>query len=254
MSASLTGAATLRDALADIERPLLFERSAKTIGGALRTGRFLASFPRAALCPGPSRALRAILGRLGAPEQGAALLDRHQARAVSIHFGHEPEETGVLTKCYLEFPPDARPEPDLVFLALKWDGAGQEALSLYRSRDALSAPERRGLIRHLLPPGPALDLFEELGARPGSGLRLLEVEEPGSPRRSLDLGLADLGLRVGDHGAALAGVLGGTPAAQAWAAAQGGDRLGHLAAGVARDGRPFATVYHGVRRIAGPLP
>ena len=55
--------------LAPVERPLLREYSVKAIGDALREGRFLVSFPRGALGPGPSRVLRGMLDELGAPAE-----------------------------------------------------------------------------------------------------------------------------------------------------------------------------------------
>jgi hypothetical protein len=250
--------ARLMDALSGIERPLLFEASVKAIAGTLRTGRFLVSFPRGALGPGPSRRLLRICEQLGAGAGAIAVLDPLQSKAVSIHFGYEPEPDGPLFKCYLEFSPEAQPSPDLVFVAVKWrpfDTKQQHVVTHYWTRDGLDAEAQLQLIDSVLPPGRVRDSMRTLLSLPaaGPGLRLLEVDEPGAPRRSLDLNVAEAGRSVQDLSSTLVTALGGAPEAVAYLNAHGGERVGHLAAGVARDGHPFATLYHGARRL-GKLP
>ena len=44
-----------------------------------------------------------------------------------------------------------------------------------------------------------------------------------------------------------------TAAARAYLDQQAGDGLGHVAAGITRDGQPFATLYHGAHRVFGDL-
>src|SRR5690606_21497318 len=80
---------------------------------------------------------------------------------------------------------------------------------------------------------------------------LLEVEEEGNPRRSLDLNLYDWDLAVGDVAHDL------TQAVRALGIDQGKavaeldpvlhERLGHVSAGRGRSGEPFLTVYFGAR-------
>lgn len=246
----------LMDALSGIEGPLLFESSVKAIGGTLLTGRFLVSFPRAALGPGPSGRLRRICEQLGAGPDAIAVLDPLQSKAVSVHFGYEPETDGPLFKCYLEFPPEARPSPDLVFVAVKWsppDGYEHtHVVTHYRSRDALDPEARLQLVDSVLVPGRVQDVMHELLSLKvsGSGLRLLEVDEPGAPRRSLDLNVAEADRSLRDLSDTLVAALGDTPEAVEYLGSHADDRMGHLSAGVARDGRPFATLYHGARRLA----
>lgn len=247
----------LRAALAGIERPLLREWSVKATPGDLRAGRFLVSFPRRALGPGPRRVLAAICARLGAPGPGWAVLARHQSAAVSVHFGYQPSAGArpPVVKCYLEFAPESRPEPDLVFLALKWRGDGAQALAHYRTRDHLAAAAQHALLDAIVPPGVAHDTLHALiEFAPGQeGLRLLEVEEPGSPRRSLDLNLSGCRQTLGDRAELLSRLLGADEAARAYLAPRASDALGHVAAGFGRDGLPFATLYHGARRVFGDL-
>jgi tryptophan halogenase len=84
-------------------------------------------------------------------------------------------------------------------------------------------------------------------------LRFLEVEEPGSPRCSVDLNLAEWRQKVGDQRALLSRLLGSTAEAEAYLDEQAEHGLGHVAAGIGRDGQPFATLYHGAHRVFGEL-
>lgn len=259
----------LMEALSEVERPLLFEASAKAIGGTLRAGRFLVSFPRGALGPGPKRRLRQICDQLGAGAGAIAVLDGLQSNALSVHFGYEPEAGGPLFKCYLEFSPEDRPSPNLVFVAVKWsptDSADdrdaekdQHVVTRYFARDDLALDAQHQLVDSVVPSGSIRDAMHTLlsSSDSGTGLRLLEVEEPGTPRRSLDLNVAEADRRLRDLSETLAAALGDGPEVAEYLSAQADDRMGHLAAGVARDGRPFATLYHGARRIGeggGQLP
>ncbi|WP_040545603.1 hypothetical protein [Salipiger bermudensis] len=238
--------------LAPVERPLLREYSVKAIGDALREGRFLVSFPRGALGPGPSRVLRGMLDELGAPAEGVARLEPLQSRAASLHFGLEPEGAHWVLKCYLEFADRDRPEPGLAFLALKWRDDGAFALSDYRDAGPLPAPELAKRITAGLPEGAVRDALLSLAALPTpQPLTLLDVTEPGNPRRSLDLNLTPLGATLGDHAESLTRLLG--PASAPLLAREAARPLGHVAAGTARDGRPFATLYYGAHRVRGAL-
>lgn len=245
----------LRTALTEIERPLLREPSVKSIGGQLITGRYLLSFPRGALGPGPSRSLRQILTTLNAPKPGIAQLDRVQSLAPSVHFGFEPDPNGTVFKCYLEFAATARPQPDLIFVALKWRASGAWTVSLYHDRDALPLADQSALIRDILPPGMVRDRILDLLQTPlgTDALRLLEVTEPDSPRRSIDLNLSETGVTLATRRADLLGLLGASYGAATYLDQHANDRLGHVAAGTARDGAAFATLYHGAHRVTGKL-
>ncbi len=254
----MDGLARIDNALSQIERPVLMERSVKAIGGALRTGRFLVSFPRHALDPGPSLHLRQICRSLGAPKSGFAHLDPLQSRAISIHLGFEPEDKDLVFKCYLEFTPATTPQPDLVFLALKWRATGQEAASVltrYWTRDQMNSEQQSLLLDKIVADGPVRALTKTLMATNpgGDGLRLLEIEEPNSPRRSLDLNISNSGLTLHDLGEDLVHALGGTQEAADYVEVHANDKIGHFAAGTARDAQPFATLYHGAHRVHGGM-
>lgn len=245
----------LRAALAGIERPLLREHSAKASSAGLRTGRYLVSFPRRALGPGPRQVLQSLCAELGAPEAGFARLDRHQSRASAIHFGYEPDPAGTVLKCYLEFAPGDQPQPGMVFLALKWRSDGAHAISRYWARDGIGAPAQRALVDAILPPGPVRETMHALMrlSPEGKALRFLEVDEPGSLRSSVDLNLAEWKQKVGDQRDLLSRLLSATAEARAYLDEHAEHGLGHVAAGIGRDGQPFATLYHGAHRIFGEL-
>jgi hypothetical protein len=245
----------LRAALAGIERPLLHERSAKAGAAGLRAGRCLVSFPRGALGPGPRRRLQAICAGLGAPEAGFAALDRHQSRASAVHFGYDPEPGATVLKCYLEFAPEDRPEPGMVFLALKWRSDGTHALSRYWTRDGIGVAAQKSIVNEVLPPGPLRKTMLTLMrlSPEAEALRLLEVEEEGSSRRSVDLNLSGWHQKVGDRKALLSTLLGATAEVRSYLDDMAGDSLGHVAVGIASDGLPFATLYHGAHRVFGDL-
>jgi hypothetical protein len=85
----------------------------------------------------------------------------------------------------------------------------------------------------------------------------MEVEEEGSPRRSFDVNVYSAGLPVD----AMKGAMRGMGRAYGIApervedllARVGGEVLGHLSGGTARNGRDFATLYYGAapRRGSG---
>lgn len=248
--------ARLMQALKQIARPVLLETSVKASAQGLAEGRCLISFPRQALGPGPKQRLRSICASLGAPEPGFAALDALQGQAVSVHFGLEPNPEADVFKCYLEFPRDALPQRDLVFLALKWRvESGQYNLSRYWSRDHLAAAQQQNLLQDITPAGAAQTavaaLMQSYPARQGP--RLLEVDEAESPRRSLDLNLAEQGVSVQDCTAILLPFLGGTAEAKAYLTRHAKDRLGHVALGCDKAGQAFATLYHGAHRVSEGL-
>jgi hypothetical protein len=85
---------------------------------------------------------------------------------------------------------------------------------------------------------------------------LLEVEDEGTPRRSVDVRLADVELRVGDAADSILGAARslGIAARRIGAHLESVclDCLGHLAVGMHRDGRPFLSIHHGVEPASHP--
>lgn len=247
--------ARLQSALQHVEYPILFEPSVKAVQGNLVTGRYLLSFPRAALGPGPKRKLRQMLIDLGTPPEGLARLDLIQSGSRSVHFGYEPDPSGTLIKCYLEFPPNGQPLPDLTFLAIKWRHDGTLAETLYFDRDASGPQVQDNLLCDVVPEGRVRSAMLRLAdmTRVHSALRFLEVVEPGSARRSIDINLSESNATLGSVQAFLSEFLGGGDDVDAYLRTHANDKIGHIAAGTTRDGNPFGTLYHGAHRLMGPL-
>ncbi len=204
----------------------LTARSRKLSAAGASDRRVLLTFPRAALLApdDPAPLLALVGGELPAP------MAAHWATAEVLHLGLDEAETGgAVRKLYLEFAPDAAPEPDLAYLALKC-GGGRQALHRY-DRVAEAGPVLAALD---LPPALA-EPTEWLARRSGD---LLRVAEPGSARLSLDIGLADLDgaddvLPVVAHLAAA--IRPDAPAPQALPS--------HVALGRDRHGGVFVTLY-----------
>lgn len=174
------GAALWQGLRALLRHDPLSAPSCKISARGVADRRVLLTFPRAALLSpdDPSPLVALVGGTL------PALMADHWARADVIHLGMDDDEAGgAVRKLYLEFPPDAAPEPNLAYLALKC-GGGRQALHRY---DRVA--EDGALLA-------TLDLPDAL-AEPAAWLArlsgdLLRVAEPGSARLSLDIGLADV--------------------------------------------------------------
>ena len=265
MSARKPATETAADRLvriaAGLGTPLLHERSLRLSADGAQGDRFLVSLPTVALGAEADARLTAAWRDLGMPADCLAAARERLPAARHVHFGHEG--AGGRTKTYLEFAADTSSGAGLLHLAFKWDPTGtatpvETRYLLYPPADragllsALAALHEGGTANPGFPPLAAL-IDRALGRMPAADVQVLEVvEETG--RRSYDVNLADAGLAVGDvrmELEALARVLGADPVAVGGAlAARAGDRLGHVAGGVHRDGRGFVTIYHG----AGPWP
>jgi len=207
--------------------PPLREESVKIGPGGVTRGRYLLTFSRRALLPGPAARFQALADDLGLD---AGALAPHLSSANAVHVGFEP---GGKTKLYLEFPPPFAPEPGLAFLAIKHD----KRLNRYVR---LSAAEAKETLLDVVPDSPAHDTACACLSKGGTAL---EVTEDGSPRRSIDIHLADARMTVADL-PGLDDLLAGQRDQLTDIRHQ---NLGHFACGLGRDGAPFATIYYGGR-------
>lgn len=229
----------------------MVERSIKVTGTQIADGRLLVSAPRRALLPGAKRSFQAICDQLGAPSVDALL--PYLGMATDVHFGFEAGDDPI-HKAYLEFAQDS-PVENIRFLAVKWRGQDVRT-NLYFDRTTLPNVERAALMSDVVPQGVVADMLGQIvqramAAAPLHDLPLLLVEEEGTARRSLDLNVADLEWRAQDLGDQLAPLFpdGDLPASLH------GQQIGHIAAGAARDGQAFATIYYGARGVmASDLP
>ncbi len=248
-----------------LRAPYGLERSVKIESGVLFDDRFLISVHRDALGVDPLGKLGAIVAAQGAPRAVVRALAQALQGADVIHFGHETDALGAVRKIYFEYAAAARrsmaqDRPALVHFAYKWKPGREHGFAQTRYTWA-PAPTRReleGRVNALLPVGSAprgrktaLALLE-LACRAAEAreILLMEVDEPGNARRSLDINLYEAELRLRDVGDLVATIAKdfAIPGErrQAVFADRGDLLLGHLSAGVGRDGQEFVTLYYGI--------
>lgn len=247
--------------------PYGLERSVKIVPGALYGDRCLISVGRAALGAAPVERLLQIGHELQMPAAFAEALPAALQRADIVHFGYEAAAEQEVYKVYFEYASDVRaamaanaPDRVLVHLAYKWTPLRPDSAALTRyswvrcgSRSELEARLRALVPQQQAPRAHrcALGLVSRTAALANSGeLMLMEVEEPGNTRRSCDLNVYDAGLQLRDIADLLEATLRDFEISAALARSTFGPAeqtaLGHLSAGLARDGSEFVTVYFGV--------
>jgi tryptophan halogenase len=247
--------------------PYGLERSVKITPGSLADDRCLISIGRAALGASPANRLIEIGQTLQMPSVFADGLRVALDGADIVHFGFEAVDDDVIYKIYLEYASQVRQAmaagsraPRLVHLAYKWSAkrADSHNVSRYTWLPCGSRADIDAKLRDLVPETEAadarrcvLELLSRIARFADSGeLLLMEVEEPGNPRRSCDLNVYDAGLRMEEIADLVAATLRDFAVPQARAQALFGriaDRaLGHISAGLGRDGKEFVTFYFGV--------
>lgn len=251
--------------VAGLGAPRNQERSFRIAPGTLMANRFLVSLnPEDIPGDAPARVLQAC-SQLGMPAAAGAEAARQFARAACIHFGFEDNGGKLISKLYLEFPPQPVPRGheggagSLLYLAFKWvPGDADAVVSRYTAHPGLAAGEIERRIEALYPSESARPSFEiarsvlHLAAArvPAGRLHYLEVGEDGNPRRSWDLNCYDAGLHLRDVQQALFAMrdrFGIRPGQfQALYDQVRASRFGHLSGGMHRDGVDFFTVYYGV--------
>ncbi len=240
--------------------PVIVERSIKLSSGSLIGERVLVSLPKAALGPAGLARLLALGEDLGLPSQLASVVATDYPVADIVHIGFEGPH---ICKLYLEFAQACRSmgtsRSVLVFRAVKWNVAQPASANVatYRSCQHLTGDAIARHIVSILEVGaeqaPArfiLGLLERALKKVSAGaLPFLEVEDEGTPRRSFDLNLYDADFRIADAASDFAALTQYFGLAVADAIKlfllPSEASLGHVAAGVARDGRDFLTIYYG---------
>lgn len=257
--------AQLLDRVRALGVPYQYERSFRMSQDRLQANRFLTTVSRADL--GEAALERTLdIGRsLGMPEAAQAALRARFDLAHALHFGFEAGDDAILCKIYVErrVPPDevaeasARGAAVALHFAFKWNvDGGPHVESRYDWFPGLDAQGIASRLRTLYGgDGPSLDIALEALAvaseRAGTTqLQYLEVDEPGTGRRSFDLNLYDAGLAVRDLLPVLLrmrDLYGIRPGQfQALFDQVRARALGHLAGGAHRGGRDFFNVYYGV--------
>jgi hypothetical protein len=260
-------AADLIHLVEDFGAPFGLERSIKIKPGRLDRERYLLSVGRSAFGEPPQRKLLKVARALRLPEFFVDELTTSVDEADVIHFGYEADGGRDIYKIYCEYASDVRRAmadgqgiPTLVHLALKWsaDNPESRAVTRYSWIPCKTANDLESRLRLLVPldraPSAHRCVFELLSrasavADPKEFL-LMEVEEAGNPRRSCDLNVYDAEMHVGQVidlvEAAAAGLA--VPKSEVRSAFEpvSDKMLGHLSAGVGRNGEEFVTVYFGV--------
>jgi tryptophan 7-halogenase len=250
-----------------LRAPYGLERSVKITRGTLADDRCLISLGRAAFGSAPADRLAQIGGSLGMPEIFVRALASSLEGADVVHLGYEAAAGRDIYKIYCEYAASVRRamaahggDPVLVHLAYKWtpQRADNAAVTRYTWVPCRSRGELETKLADLVPADEAprasrctLALVSRIAAFADSGeLLLMEVEEPGNPRRSCDLNVYDAALRVGEVADLIDAVTAdfAVPPARTHAVFghAAGRMLGHLSAGVGRDGQEFVTFYFGV--------
>jgi tryptophan halogenase len=259
-------AADLIDLVRRLQAPYGLERSLKIVPGALLEDRFLVSLHRSAFGDAAADMLLQMARALDVPPDFTGSIAAALTDADIVHFGYEGGEQATY-KIYLEYASRVRRaqaqnagEPVLVHLAYKWMPGvpGQRTVTHYTWLPCRSRPAIAERMAVLVPPGEApralrcgLDLLSRAAERTEPrNLFLMEVEEPGNPRRSYDINVYQAELHLRD----IADLVGSVttdfavpqPRVRALLERSGALVLGHLSGGRGRDGGEFVTVYYGV--------
>lgn len=264
----------------DLPGPYGYERSIKITSAGINQHRFLISFPAVALSYGVD--LSRLLDQLCIPAE--ANVDSLLSHRDIIHLGVESSASGCVCKLYgesaalmrqlwdqsadatgLEKPQGSQNSQDLgpsntssnlttVHRALKWK-LGSQSL-IYSDYDWLPANDAAQLLAHIQHyANDFLSVVEALLSKvscPVSDLHLLRVSEVEQGRLSLDLNLYDSGLTVQAlievlDGSAPSALANSVEADRQVLASIASEALGHIAAGVGRDGDLFLSVYYGAQ-------
>ena len=245
----------------------LTERSLRMTAGQMYNQRLLVSLNRTAAGGTPWAAVAAICTALGMPApllaQAAAMFDAPNF----VHFGAEIGEAGRETyKLYFEraISPEQSEQaaavaaPVVLYDALKWDGPGAGGVATrYLWYPGLQQAEMEARLAAIYATADAEGaiirriLRKAIARTDIANIRYIEVEEPGTARRSFDLNLyaAKFSVRAiqSDLQALCDRQQVSSTLFQSQYDAIHADSLGHVAGGVHRNGASFFTLYYGGR-------
>ncbi|MBS0126830.1 hypothetical protein [Thetidibacter halocola] len=226
-----------------VGRDVFAERSVKLTPQGVQADRVLYGI-RSKDAPGLRGQVMTLARRLLLPRVALDEIELRFGEAFMVHAGQEGRDEAAVCKLYLEFATPPADLPGLRFIA--WKAAQGRVVRSTYTRIPAQRPEAFAAVFGPLPPpvAQALDGLVRLAASrlDPANLVLLRLEEPGTPRASLDLNLYDAGLTLGMAQPLLAPALAlfGQAGVPGFGTAA---RLGHLSAGIGRDGAPFLTIY-----------
>jgi hypothetical protein len=251
-----------------------FEQSFKIVNANLLEKRFLLGVSKKAIGQRADERLAEICSLMGMPNTLLDIFRHHLPQGNYVHFGFEQNESTAVYKVYMEFwerikeeigRSTQRPGPALLHLGLKWDvsNPGRQAVTRYTWHPWLSPDEIQQRVLAILdphtdaPPKQAADGLVSLAlARVAHrDILYLDVTEEGNPRRSFDINVYRANLQVQEIYPLLS-MLCRRHSIPFDTFHSLYDRiktkkLGHLAAGVDREGKDFFTVYYGVEGVFG---
>lgn len=256
----------------DLGAPYGLERSAKFEDGTVLDDRFLVSVHRRAFGASLLERVASIGAAFGMPAEVGRAFSAALEGADIVHFGFEGAAGSETYKIYFEYAERTRaamaardPKPTLVHLAFKWDRLrpGGYASTRYVWSPGRTRADIEARLRRLTPPVEApramrcaaalLDRAAPLAQ--SGGILMMEVEEPGNPRRSWDLNVYDAELSLKDVADLIELVAEDFAAprrrVEEALSRKGRLPLGHLSAGIGRGGKEFVTFYYGVESHRG---
>lgn len=239
------------------------ERSVKMVEGAALTQRFLMGASLERLGNTASIRLPVIWKRLGMPEAQLAAAREGLPKADFVHFGYEGGAGAEIMKVYLEdtkaaLEPAKGNEGQLLYTGYKWKAgdAAQASVSRYTAFPQLPAAKLTSRLKPLIadlsaPLKKTCQALLQLALDrvPAEKLLLVEVRDEETPRVSFDLNLYHAKLQLAEVLPLLADAARNLqiPLAELQPAYEEGKHclLGHISAGLNRDGKPFFTFYYG---------
>jgi len=260
-------AANVIGLVAALKAPYGLERSVKITQGTLADDRCLISVGRSAFGEDAGGRLLQMARALDLPPRFAQELPAALDRADVVHFGYETLAGRDIYKIYCEYAASARRAmgsptrvPTLVHLAYKWMPGEPDsgAMTRYTWVPYGNRIELEQKLADMVPAEAAprahrcvFALVTRVSALAESGEALLmEVAEPGNPRRSCDLNVYDAELKMSDVADVIDAALAdfAVPQVRRRAAFDPARErmLGHVSAGRGRDGAEFVTIYFGV--------
>ena len=242
------------------------EDSFKMSHGQLLAGRFLLGLRTRDISP---QGVMDIAAKLGMPEPFTTIFLHEYGVANMVLFGVEESEKGCICKAYLEFWDKVRSvtmatasrEPALLHLGFKWYARDNSIQVIARYTcfpllDLAGILSRIRRIHHRYAENPSCWIacrFVQLAARHHVPMIYMEVSEEGTPRLSFDINLYKAYLTLADvEPLLLEAATYFSLSREQFDTLYARNRtrvLGHLAGGVARDGKDFLTIYYETKQL-----
>jgi hypothetical protein len=244
------------------------EWSFKMFAKTILSNRLLAGINKQTIKTDPDGKLMSLCRKMGIPGPFLEIIRKEIPFADFVHFGFEETQKGGIYKVYLEFKgmceeelrsKSAAHKRLLLFLGLKWDPLNPERKTVteYIWCPAVSEAEIQERMSGIFPgtaPETLLDtaagvLAMAAAKMPVKEMYLLEVSEPGNPRKSFDLNVYRAGIPLKDLDRFFPGVCshyGIDPVDfKTFLSPIKDEILDHLTGGIDRQGRDFLTFYYG---------